>query len=169
MHVAKDILMNPDNSFGQNAADFIHADDEENGGLATDLYLCVGFPVMLRLNEDVSQGLANGAIGHITHFDLDEGVLAVKFKDRSVGKRFRSGSHRANPDGSIKFYPTPQIFKGKGGMEITRFQFPFVNCWACTIHKAQGRSEAEICVNLGPGMSKPALAYAYGFSTTRYI
>ena len=114
MHSAKDILMNPNNSFGQNAADFIHADDEENGGLATDLYLCVGFPVMLRLNEDVSQGLANGAIGHITHFDLDEGVLAVKFKDRSVGKRFRSGSHRATPDGSIKFHPTPKIFKRQG-------------------------------------------------------
>ena len=44
-------------------------------------------------------------------------------------------------------------------MEVTRQQFPFVNCWACTIHKAQGRSEKEIVIHLDKSMAKDALAY----------
>jgi len=137
-----------------------HVDDEDCGGLPHRLYLAKGFPVMLRHNIDADDGLVNGATGDVTSHDLDEGWVGVKFRNPLVGaskrKRFRED---VLPDGSLKIRLSYSEFEGKFGQTVAAVQFPLVNAWAMTIHKAQGRTELRIRLCLGKTMRRDGLAY----------
>ena len=48
------------------------------------------------------------------------------------------------------FQRVPTIYMGQCGQRVRRWQFPFFNAWASTVHKAQGSTLEDTVLNLGP-------------------
>uniref|UniRef100_F6VQD1 ATP-dependent DNA helicase PIF1 n=1 Tax=Xenopus tropicalis TaxID=8364 RepID=F6VQD1_XENTR len=84
-----------------------------------------GAQVMLAKNLDVSRGLVNGARGVVTKFEEGNKNLPVV--------RFLCGVTEV-----IK--PDRWVFKGHGGIYLSRQQLPLKLAWAISIHKSQGMS-----------------------------
>lgn len=110
---------------------------------------------MLRYNVDVSKGLVNGAIGHITEiiwpcfrraqmYDTDIPSVRIDF-----GK---DGVHLIQPK-SVQF---PAKYS-HGTAE--RRMLPIVLCWACTVHKMQGSTVDHAVVYLGSKLFAAGQAY----------
>ncbi|KAM4721673.1 ATP-dependent DNA helicase PIF1 [Rhinophrynus dorsalis] len=84
-----------------------------------------GAQVMLAKNLDVARGLVNGARGVVTGFE--DGAKALP------KVRFLCGATEV-----IK--PERWVFKGHGGIYLSRQQLPLKLAWAISIHKSQGMS-----------------------------
>lgn len=115
--------------------------------------IAVNAKVMLLRNIDVTDGLVNGAIGHVTSILPSRNTaklptaIAVKFDDQKVGKKTMNNSKYKSsiPAGSVAIEP---IQVKLDGTNITRTQYPLSLAWASTIHKTQGKTLKHIVVSL---------------------
>ena len=114
------------------------------------LYLKVGARVMLTINLDVNDGLANGSLGTLMAATKDDNgkfdVLFVMFDDQRCGREMR----RYNPQFSKRFpgctpiklqihkYSTSKSSKGSRVESAIVQQFPLILSFASTSHKIQG-------------------------------
>ncbi|XP_037558151.1 uncharacterized protein LOC119435325 [Dermacentor silvarum] len=129
----------------------------EVGNLPRKLVLCLGKPYMLTLNIDVSDGLVNGAAGHLNHVQFDEMGHAKRvwlhFHCRATGNIARL---KANPirqvAGSvvpvdsvpIELRTATVTLDRRTGVSCRRKQFPVMQASAVTIHKSQGGTYSEV-------------------------
>ena len=149
-----DVMLEAVDLGGRSARDVRPKHDEQCKGLPAELHLAVGIPVMLRDNEDTRDGLVNGALGKVTDWNLQEGWVAVKFNDARVGAKRRHFHDGVLEDGSILIGLLYKRFPSSEGHAMASYQYPLVNAWATTVHKAQGRSEDVICTALGAKMGQ---------------
>jgi len=170
--MADDVLAGDDGLNTDDGKKYRHKDDEDCGGLPRKLFLARGFPVMYRgghATKDGDNGLVNGALGTLVDYDISGGDkwIAVKFHDKRVGaKEFQFAGTRVRSDGAVVLPVDFVQYKGKHGKTLYRYQFPVVNAFALTVHKAQGRSEDACHLALGKSARQPGLAYV-GLSRCR--
>lgn len=92
--------------------------------------LCVGAQIMLRCNKYLhSHGLSNGSIGTVE--DVETDVVQCTF-------------------GKMRLPVTRYEFKYQHGeeYEFIQTQFPLSLAWAMTIHKVQGMTLEQVCVDM---------------------
>ena len=121
---------------------------------------------MLTTNVDVSDGLVNGARGHIVHIVTDSSgevsTVLVKFDNEQVGLgASQSSQYRGTHPNAVPLSKLEVVFlaKGKRGAEITRLQFPLTLAWATTIHKVQGLTLDAIVVDMKGARFNPGQMY----------
>ena len=139
----------------------------DTGGLREEVSVAVGARVMITVNIDVSDGLANGVCGTVTdidHTDDNVHVILVKFDSERVGIKAASVSqYRRSHPGSIPIKRIDvQFFVGNGraSLEAKRTQFPLTLSWGSTIHKVQGKTMDKIVVSMeDKGGFRPGQAY----------
>ncbi len=131
--------------------------DLENSSSIQDFYkqsleVGIGARVLLKVNLDVKDGLANGAMGTVVHFseeNLENGepkVMYIKFDDADVGRNLR---HDAVMPKGIPRGSTPLLRQGSPSKSAGKvwYQFPVGLAWAGTLHKAQGKTLEKIVVS----------------------
>ena len=136
------------NSGGEVDDQYIPNDDRIAGNLPHTLQLSVGSRVMLIRNLMTAKGLVNGAIGTITSVDMIGRyitTLAILFDDKTVGQ-LNSGLDGTHEPVTIERIDHTYMYLGRN---IVRGTFPVMPCWACTVHKVQGMTFDEICVDIG--------------------
>ncbi|KAG8437075.1 hypothetical protein GDO86_007958 [Hymenochirus boettgeri] len=101
-----------------------------------------GAQVMLTKNLDVSRGLVNGARGVVTGFEGGGKNLPIV--------RFLCGVTEA-------MKPERWVFKGHGGIYLSRQQLPLKLAWAISIHKSQGSSLDCVEISLSRVLSVVSL------------
>jgi len=133
-------------------------DEESTGGLAERLQLGIGARIMIRRNVYQEDGLVNGCVGTCAGFkwangdgpsSADDTPVAVLFQPddcRRVGLLTR-GQLGLAPQDPLPITPVQARFM-RNGKEVERTQFPFILCWACTVHKVQGLTLSSIVVDL---------------------
>lgn len=128
----------------------------------------VGARVMITVNIDVADGLANGVCGTVTGIDHtanNVNTIFVKFDSDRVGtKAINNSQHKqAYPQAVPIKRKDVQFFIGRGArrsVEAKRTQFPLTLAWGCTIHKVQGKTLDTIVVSMeGKGRFMPGQAY----------
>ena len=129
----------------------------ETGGLPHKLVFKVGIKYMLTINVDVEDGLVNRTCGTLTQitFDKDEviKVVWIEFSNERIGQKLRSKYVNFVKTNDVCTHLVPIEKRSnpvnfKGNYEIWRKQFPLVPAEALTIHKSQGQTYSEICVDL---------------------
>jgi len=150
-------------------------DDRKCGGLPQTLHLTCSSRVMLIRNIMAAQGLVNGANGTVTGFKANNKTIdtqgeqnpdeiLVLFDDKSVGAIFQeSDQHQPISINTIATH-----FTTDQGINISRQQFPLIQSWAVTIHKAQGMTLPKLVIDLGPDVFQPGMAYV-GLSRVKSI
>ena len=133
-----------------------------------ELNLKVGAKVMLRSNIATSDGLTNGAVGHVVGFDKKKGqdgveritTVFVKFEDTKVGQKLREENRSyLRKHGMMDATPIKKISQeyssGRGkkhqGNKAKCIQFPLTLAWAINAHKCQGmtiKSPHKLVVDL---------------------
>lgn len=121
-------------------------------GLSCSLLLAVNARIMLTRNVNVEDGLVNGAIGHISHFEFGKGQqwdiiqgVGVIFDCKKIGTQCGTRT----PNGNIVVIQRIQEdIKENNSKNIVRHQFPLKLSWACTAHKVQGMTTYKVVVNL---------------------
>ena len=139
----------------------------ETGGLREIVSVAVGARVMVTVNIDVSDGLANGVCGtviDIIHIGIYVQAVLVKFDSERVGKQAIANSQYKDLHPEAVPIKRQQIQfptrKGSRSMEGIRSQFPLTLAWACTIHKVQGKTLDKIVVSMeGKKPFMPGQAY----------
>nr|XP_022300726.1 uncharacterized protein LOC111108932 [Crassostrea virginica] len=135
-------------------------------GLSASLLLAVNARVMLTRNVCVKDGLVNGAMGYILHFEYEDKqpvkeveAIGVIFDSKNTGKV----QGKVTPNGNL--VPIKRIeedIREKNSKNVVRHQFPLKLSWACTAHKVQGMTAKEVVVNLdrtfSPGQAYVALS-----------
>ena len=135
-------------------------------GLSATLLLAVNARVMLTRNVNVEDGLVNGAMGYISHFEFkskqpveDVDVVAVIFDSKDTGKI----QGKVTPNGNlVQIKRIEEDLREKNSRSVVRHQFPLKLSWACTAHKVQGMTTKKVVVNLdrtfSPGQAYVALS-----------
>ena len=129
----------------------------------------------MTLNNDIQDGLVNGATGLLKKIVYDTKsdslervpyILWMEFDDPTVGKDRRAKfQHRYLRDSTIERNWTPigletrrfQRGKGVSSYKIVRKQFPFIVAEALTIHKSQGDTYDCVVVHIELRMPRNAL------------
>ncbi|XP_062579865.1 uncharacterized protein LOC134241859 [Saccostrea cucullata] len=137
---------------------------QKTDSLGSSLLLAVNARVMLTRNCDVKDGLVNGVVGYITHFQYGENTsnvvgIGVIFDNKNVGKQ----SGRKTQKGNVVLIERVQEeMIEKKPRTVMRHQFPLRLAWACTAHKVQGMTVEKVVVNLdrtfSPGQAYVALS-----------
>jgi hypothetical protein len=126
-------------------------------GLHQTLNLRVGLMVEVVLNEDVSDGIFNGAYGHLRSVTLNENDvpsrLWVEFANERIGQQLRkrfgtvksrvvtgAGPSIAPDEKWTAMYPVSRCHRitPMQDSEVRRVQFPVRPATACTFNRAQG-------------------------------
>ena len=126
---------------------------------------------MIRVNIDTAKKLVNGVVGTVKRIDLDTGngigsdvhvysskdvrKVHIKFDNDFVGEaKKHSCSHICKFDceliGTVPIYSIEKEFLSNKNNRtwVKRYQFPFVLCWACTVHKVQGLTLNSAYINI---------------------
>lgn len=127
----------------------------------------VGARVMVTVNVNVSDGLANGVCGTVVGIETtgDQVVaILVKFDSSRVGKDAiaQSQYRQRYPEAVPIVRQEVQFYTGRGrqSVEARRTQFPLTLAWSCTIHKVQGKTLEQVVVSMeGRGKFMPGQAY----------
>ena len=133
----------------------------KSDGLPTSLLLAVNARVMLTRNVNVEDGLVNGAMGHISHFEYGKDkiknvkVVGVLFDSKDIGKITGTKTPQGN---LVLIHRVQEDIKEKNTRSVVRRQFPLKLSWACTAHKVQGMTTKSVVVNLDRTFS-PGQAY----------
>jgi len=147
-------------------ASLVPKDNRKCGGLPQTLHLTCSSRVMMLRNIMAAQGLVNGANGTVTGFKANNKTIdtqgeqnpdeiLVLFDDKSVGAIFQeSDQHQPISINTIATH-----FTTDQGINISRQQFPLIQSWAVTIHKAQGMTLPKLVIDLGPDVFQPGMAY----------
>lgn len=140
-----------------------HVDDEDCGGPARVLHVGEGIPVMLRASLDPEDGLVNGATGRVSKVISKKGIgvtgIDVLFDDPKVGRAKHRKFGRVKKAKAIRIGKVGVDYDGYLGSRIHRLQFPLVNAFASTVHKAQGKSCDAVSINLGKKGRQKCMAY----------
>ena len=117
-----------------------------------------GARVMFLNNQHFDKGICNGTIGVVTDVDQEHLTARVAF---------------AVQNGIIDFEVRCVVstFYVNGKL-CSRKQFPLQNCFATTVHKAQGLTLPDVCLVLdkqffSPGQAYVALSRATSWNTVR--
>ncbi|CAJ1087262.1 hypothetical protein Bbelb_361660 [Xyrichtys novacula] len=145
----------------------ISAKPSDTGGLRETVSVAVGARVMVTVNINVSDGLANGVCGTVVgieHTGNDVHVLLVEFDSERVVRKATAGSQyrRTFPAAVPISRQDVQFFVGRGrrSVEAKRKPFPLSLAWSCTIHKVQGKTLDKVIVSMeGRGSFMPGQAY----------
>lgn len=121
-------------------------------GLSSSLLLAVNARVMLTRNVNVEDGLVNGAMGYISHFEFGKDHqrkhihgVGVIFHSKEIGKLHGTNTPHGN---QIMIQRIQEDVKEKNTKNVVRHQFPLKLSWACTAHKVQGMTTDKVVVNL---------------------
>jgi hypothetical protein len=127
-------------------------------GLHQTLQLRVGLQVEVVLNEDISDGIFNGAYGHLRSVTFDErnvpSRLWIEFANERIGKQLRKRFGKPRDDCAVNgagestkpkanwtaLYPVSRCQKitTQQDSEVQRVQFLVRPATACTFNRAQG-------------------------------
>lgn len=148
----------------------------DTGGLRHVVSVGIGARVMVTLNIDVADGLANGVCGTVVAIDstgTDVLTILVHFDSDRVGKQAIANSqYRQRYPGAVPIQRKETHFfagQGRTSVEAKRVQFPLSLAWGCTIHKVQGKTLDTIVVSMeGRGGFNPGQAYV-AFSRVRQL
>ena len=168
-------------------------DLDKTGGLPNILYLKIDCKYMITNNENVQDGLVNGASGILkaiiyVNKPSDDKLLVKRlwlfFDDKDIGANSRLEAEKEG------FYKKDNIDKQNGwttiksqtqtinttmsggpsgkaaGYHIERTQFPLIPCEALTIHKSQGQTYDYVAVDITYNLSRPLLYVALSRVTT---
>ena len=115
---------------------------------------------MVTVNLDVEDGLVNGACGILKHIitqpnSTEITKIFIDFQSKTVGRKALSASKDSMSARDIDLNLTP-ISKSRNKInalekisyQMVRHQFPVVAAEALTIHKSQGQTYNEICLDL---------------------
>ncbi|XP_066265421.1 uncharacterized protein [Branchiostoma lanceolatum] len=148
----------------------------QTGGLRPELSVAIGARVMVTVNIDVADGLVNGACGTVVDVMTNQGqphAILVEFDSDRVGKKaLASSQYKRTHPRAVPIYKhevTFPVTKGRRHIQMTRRQFALTLCWACTIHKCQGKTLDKIVVCMsGKGPFTPGQVYV-AFSRVRKL
>ncbi|XP_066268348.1 uncharacterized protein [Branchiostoma lanceolatum] len=148
----------------------------QTGGLRPELSVAIGARVMVTVNIDVADGLVNGACGTVVDIMTNQGqphAILVEFDSDRVGKKaLASSQYKRTHPRAVPIYRhevTFPVTKGRSHIQMTRRQFALTLCWACTIHKCQGKTLDKIVVCMsGKGPFTPGQVYV-AFSRVRKL
>lgn len=130
-------------------------DINKTAGLPRELEVFVGAKVMLRSNIDISKGLVNGAIGHITEIIWPHFRRAQMYDQDIPTVRIDFGR-----DGIHSIQPISKEFPAKGSNgTLERRMLPIVLSWASTVHKMQGSTVDYAVIDLGKALFAAGQAY----------
>jgi len=154
-------------------------DLDETGGLQYRIYLKNECRYIITLNQDVSDGIVNGAVGVLKKIVLHKNPSSEKplvkrvwllFENIDVGKKTRINNIDlcVCDDVDAKFNWTPincirQRIKTNnmgGGYSIDRIQLPIVEAESFTIHKSQGKTYQKCAVYISAALTKSLLYVA---------
>ena len=150
----------------------------ETGWLQYRLNLVVGARYMVTINVATADGIVNGAIGRLKHFDYGTDrsgaervtLLWMDFEEERVGRQQRQvfadriaelREHGVLKDGDIwtpiklKTEPIYKFNIGRVRCKVIRQQFPVVPAEAVTIHKAQGGTFSNVVLHLPNSSQTP--------------
>ncbi|GBP37441.1 hypothetical protein EVAR_16346_1 [Eumeta japonica] len=123
---------------------------KKTGELPIMLEIFVGAKVVLRYNIDVSEGLVNGIVGHITKIiwpcfqrvQMSTGIPSVRvdFDKKSVQPSLQLIQPK-----SIYYFQENIIT-----VLLNEGYLPIILYWACTVQKVQGSILDHAVVYLGP-------------------
>lgn len=125
----------------------------DTGGLLYELILAIGRPYMITANIDVSDGLANGAIGHLEYIEYFRHFrLWLRFPDNcKIGRKIIRLSARYIQRNDIVrnlvliARKNATIYFDKNRISsVKRNHLPLIPATAMTIHKSQGGTFDQI-------------------------
>ncbi|KAG5666208.1 hypothetical protein PVAND_017645 [Polypedilum vanderplanki] len=126
--------------------------------LPRQLDLVIGLRYMVSTNIDVSDGLFNGASGFLRFVEISNrkiNAVYIEFDDKTIGTRARSSRYGIMKANKLNEQWTPisatkkAFYVCRGGtVQVCREQFPLLMAEAITVHKAQGRSEPKIVIDV---------------------
>ena len=163
-------------------------------GLPHNIMLKVGKKYMITVNQNVMDGLVNGAVGVLQRIIVRKKQVRTNtvvkrlwfdFQDPSIGSIERKKTDNQKyyykdsrlADGPINRQWTPLLLqdlavyglkKKAANPKIITFrrQFPIVECEAMTIHKSQGQTYQQAAINISGGLSRALLYVAFSRVTT---
>ena len=159
------------NSTNRDISQFMSKDVNRTAGLPFEVEIGKGSRVMIRVNIDTAKKLVNGVVGTVKRIDLDTGngigsdvhvysskdvrKVYIKFDNDFVGEaKKHSCSHickfHSELIGTVPIYSIEKEFLSNKNNRtwVKRYQFPFVLCWACTVHKVQGLTLNSAYINI---------------------
>ncbi|XP_061191743.1 uncharacterized protein LOC133199982 [Saccostrea echinata] len=128
--------------------------------LCSSLLMAVNARVMLTRNCNVEDGLVNGVMGYISHFQCEKNssniiAIGVVFDNKTVGNKTGKRTEKGNV---VLVQRVQEEIIEKKLKTVVRHQFPLRLSWACTAHKVQGMTVEKVVVNLDR-MFSPGQAY----------
>ena len=148
------------------------------------LHLKLNIKYMIPVNIDVLDGLVNGVIGTVKYITYDSNsepfILWLDFKSDKIGKnriaKFKKYQQN-NSDISTNWVPitkecveiqksTPNEILSKN--RIVRKQFPLTIAESMSIHKSQGQTFPEVCIDFRKGALKTDLLFVAASRTDYY-
>ena len=130
-------------------------DINQTGNLRGILKVCKGTRVMVTVNIDLNDGIANGALGTIMEFrgkknNMLKGEIYVQFDFPEVG-RSRKIKKGNKLEGSVPISPIVQTFtynkRSKSECLVSRKQYPLSPAHGITIHKSQSATYKYMVVD----------------------
>ena len=134
---------------------------KKESGLWKEIKVAIGARVMLTKNVDVSDGLANTAMGTVTGFippppasdhpdfsTYRPKYILVHFDEDRVGRRRKQKLKHLIPDGVSVPIAAIEVLAKYKRVCSKRVQFPLALAWAITIHKAQGKTVDKLVVSV---------------------
>ena len=134
---------------------------KKESGLWKEIKVAIGARVMLTKNVDVSDGLANTAMGTVTGFippppasdhpdfsTYRPKYILVHFDEDRVGRRRRQKLKHLIPDEVSVPIAAIEVLAKYKRVCSKRVQFPLALAWAITIHKAQGKTVDKLVVSM---------------------
>uniref|UniRef100_A0ABD2WVZ8 ATP-dependent DNA helicase n=1 Tax=Trichogramma kaykai TaxID=54128 RepID=A0ABD2WVZ8_9HYME len=130
---------------------------QEFGGLHYDLQLKIGIKYMITKNIDVEDGLVNGAYGILQWIDYKNNIepttLWIDFgKNKKIGNKAKKAHKLSYPETDeknlIPIQKTTVTNTLKSGVQESRYQFPITPAEAITIHKSQGETYDNVCLDV---------------------
>ena len=131
----------------------------ELNGLPSKISLKKGIRYMITKNVDVEDGLVNGAVGILEYISVEELTkqptkLWLNFGSAAIGKKAKICHSNILINSEFKEGLVP-ISKASAvlhissnqNLQIVRKQFPVVPAEAITIHKSQGQTYEEVCLD----------------------
>ena len=103
-----------------------------------------GARVMFLNNQHFDKGICNGTIGVVTDVDQEHLTMRVAFVQNGI------------IDLEVRCIASTFYVNGK---LCSRKQFPLQNCFATTVHKAQGLTLPDVCLVLDKQFFSPGQAY----------
>ena len=115
----------------------------ETGGLAAEVQVAVNARYMHTKNTDLSDGLVNGAVGTVTHIEIDQnhllnGTIYVEFDNPNIGREAKKTSKFKN---SVPIKAVTSMFSHSekaASVQVERTQYPGTLARGITVHKSQG-------------------------------